>query len=56
VFVALDERPGAASSELHLYPAGHAFLNDENLIGTYDPEAAAQAWSRAVQFLTEHVR
>ena len=56
VFGALDERPGAAPAELHLYPAGHAFLNDENLIGTYNPEAAAQAWSRAVAFLTEHVR
>ena len=56
VFAALDERPGPASAELHLYPAGHAFVNDENLIGTYDPECAAQAWSRAVHFLTQHVR
>jgi carboxymethylenebutenolidase len=56
VFAALDERPGAAPAELHLYPAGHAFLNDENLIGTYDPECAAQAWDRAVAFLREHVR
>ena len=56
VFAALDERPGQASAELHLYPAGHAFLNDENLIGTYDPECAVQAWSRAVRFLTQHVR
>ena len=56
VFGALDDRAGAAPAELLLYPAGHAFLNDENLIGTYDPQAAAQAWSRAVAFLTEHVR
>ena len=56
VFAALDERPEPAPAELHLYPAGHAFLNDENLIGTYDPECAAQAWSRAVEFLTQHVR
>jgi carboxymethylenebutenolidase len=56
VFGALDQRPEVAPAELHLYPAGHAFLNDENLIGTYNPEAAAQAWSRAVAFLTEHVR
>lgn len=41
--------------ELHVYEAGHAFLNDENLLGTYDPEAAALAWSRAVAFLHEHV-
>jgi carboxymethylenebutenolidase len=56
VFEALDGRPGAAAAELHLYPAGHAFLNDENLIGTYDPESAALAWSRAVEFLNRHVR
>ena len=56
VFAALDGRPEPAPAQLHLYPAGHAFLNDENLIGTYDPECAAQAWSRAVQFLTQHVR
>ncbi len=38
--------------EIFVYPGtGHAFLNDENLIGTYDPEAAKLAWSRAVAFL-----
>ncbi|MGW0246562.1 dienelactone hydrolase family protein [Nocardia goodfellowii] len=47
---------GDTAAELHLYPAGHAFLNDENLIGTYDPEAAKLAWSRAVEFLRRHVR
>jgi carboxymethylenebutenolidase len=56
IFQTLDERPDAAPAQLHLYPAGHAFLNDENLIGTYDPECAAQAWSRAVEFLRTHVR
>jgi carboxymethylenebutenolidase len=45
-----------APAELHLYPAGHAFLNDEDLIGTYDPEAASLAWTRAVDFLRQHVR
>ncbi|GGM09227.1 dienelactone hydrolase family protein [Nakamurella endophytica] len=42
--------------EIHVYDAGHAFYNDENLIGTYDPAAAEQAWGRAVAFLREHVR
>ena len=42
--------------ELHLYDAGHAFLNDENLIGTYDPENAKLAWDRAVTFLEGHIR
>lgn len=41
--------------EIHVYPAGHAFLNDENPLGTYDPEQAAIAWERAVAFLHAHV-
>jgi carboxymethylenebutenolidase len=56
VFAAVADRPEPATAELHLYPAGHAFLNDENLIGTYDPVCAEQAWARAVAFLTRHVR
>ena len=36
---------------IHHYPAGHAFLNDENLLGTYDPEQAKTAWERTVAFL-----
>jgi carboxymethylenebutenolidase len=41
--------------EIEKYPAGHAFLNDENLLGTYDAEQAAKAWSRTVSFLKEHL-
>lgn len=37
--------------ELHRYPAGHAFMNDENLLGTYDPEQTRIAWERMVEFL-----
>lgn len=37
--------------EFFYYPAGHAFHNDENLIGTYDAEQAKLAWERAVGFL-----
>jgi carboxymethylenebutenolidase len=40
---------------IHRYRAGHAFLNDENLLGTYDPAAARQAWDRTVAFLREHL-
>ncbi|HMC39738.1 MAG TPA: dienelactone hydrolase family protein [Acidimicrobiales bacterium] len=40
---------------IHRYPAGHAFHNDENLIGTYDPEQAGLAWDRTVAFLHEHL-
>lgn len=41
--------------EIHRYPAGHAFLNDENLLGTHDPEQAKLAWDRTVAFLREHL-
>ena len=40
---------------VHRYPAGHAFLNDENRLGTYDPEQAKLAWDRTVGFLDEHL-
>ena len=42
--------------EFHFYPAGHAFFNDENLLGTYDKEQADLAWQRAVTFLRANVR
>lgn len=37
------------------YDAGHAFHNDENLIGTYDAEKAQLAWDRSVEFLKAKV-
>ncbi len=40
-----------AEVEFHFYPAGHAFHNDTNKLGTYDPEQAQLAWSRTVDFL-----
>jgi carboxymethylenebutenolidase len=41
--------------EVHRYPAGHAFLNDENLLGTHDPGQAGEAWGRAVAFLKQNL-
>ncbi len=41
--------------EIHRYPAGHAFVNDENLLGTYDPDQAKVAWDRTVAFLHQHL-
>jgi carboxymethylenebutenolidase len=32
---------------------GHAFFNDTNRLGTYDPEAAELSWQRTVSFLRE---
>jgi carboxymethylenebutenolidase len=43
---ATDRRP-----EIHFYPAGHAFMNEENLNGTYDPLQAEIAWRRTLSFL-----
>src|SRR3954451_1232493 len=37
--------------EFFFYPAGHAFHNDENTMGTYDEANAKLAWGRAVEFL-----
>ncbi len=52
---ALFEQIGSQSgvqTDLHVYPGrGHAFFNDENLLGTYDKQAADQAWGRTVEFL-----
>jgi carboxymethylenebutenolidase len=44
-----------AEVEFHFYDAGHAFHNDENLMGTYDEEKAKLAWGRAVAFLKEQL-
>jgi carboxymethylenebutenolidase len=40
-----------ADVEFFYYDAGHAFHNDEDLIGTYSPDDAALAWSRTLDFL-----
>jgi carboxymethylenebutenolidase len=37
--------------EFFYYPAGHAFHNDKDPIGTYDAESAKLAWQRTVEFL-----
>ena len=45
------ERESGNKPEIHQYPAGHAFFNDENLLGTYAPEQATTAWDRTLRFL-----
>ena len=37
--------------EYFYYPAGHAFANPDNHLGTYDADSAELAWSRTVDFL-----
>jgi carboxymethylenebutenolidase len=44
-----------AEVEFFFYPAGHAFHNDENLLGTYDAENAELAWQRTVDFLASRL-
>jgi carboxymethylenebutenolidase len=54
----LNEKISAATGrkpEIDHYPAGHAFLNEENLLGTYDAEQARIAWDRTVAFLGAHL-
>jgi len=55
---ALEEQireESGADVEFFYYPAGHAFHNDENLLGTYDADNAKLAWQRTVQFLKERL-
>jgi carboxymethylenebutenolidase len=39
---------------IHVYPAGHGFNCDER--ADYDADSAALAWTRTLDFLTEHLR
>jgi carboxymethylenebutenolidase len=49
-------RESGADVEFFYYPAGHAFHANHNLLGTYDPDSAALAWRRTVDFLSSRVR
>jgi carboxymethylenebutenolidase len=44
-----------ARVEFFYYAAGHAFHNDENLLGTYDEQNAKLAWERTVGFLKQEL-
>lgn len=44
-----------ADVEFFYYPAGHAFSNDTDKMGTYDAAAASLAWSRTIDFLHQHL-
>jgi len=41
--------------EFFYYPAGHAFHNDTNKLGTYDEQCAKAAWSRTIAFLRDRL-
>lgn len=40
---------------LTIHEAGHAFMNEENPGGTYDPELAARLWPEVVAFLHQEL-
>ena len=44
-----------AEVEFFYYPAGHAFHNEQDLMGTYDPDSAKLAWQRTVRFLKDRL-
>lgn len=46
---------GSDDIEFFFYPAGHAFHNDQDLLGTYDAENAKLAWQRTIDFLTSRL-
>ncbi|HTU78388.1 MAG TPA: dienelactone hydrolase family protein [Solirubrobacteraceae bacterium] len=51
---ALEAELGDAGVDVafHFYEGGgHAFVNDTNRLGTYDPELAQTSWERTVSFL-----
>ncbi|HEX3822922.1 MAG TPA: dienelactone hydrolase family protein [Mycobacteriales bacterium] len=44
-----------AEVEFFFYPAGHAFHNHQDLLGTYDEANATKAWDRSVAFLKDQL-
>jgi carboxymethylenebutenolidase len=53
--VANIEAGTGRTPEIERYPGGHAFNNDDNLLGTYDEALSTQAWEKTVAFLREHL-
>lgn len=41
--------------EITIHDAGHAFMNETDAIGTYDPDLAATLWPQVVGFLHERL-
>ena len=55
---ALEAEMRAAGVDAHFdfyEGAGHAFFNDTNRLGTYDPEAAELSWRRTIEFFRKNV-
>jgi carboxymethylenebutenolidase len=49
-------REAGVDAEFIFYEgAGHAFFNDTNRLGTYDPDAAKRSWERSIEFLHKNL-
>jgi carboxymethylenebutenolidase len=47
-------REAGVDVTFHFYEgAGHAFFNETNRLGTYDPQATEASWQRTLSFLRE---
>ncbi len=49
-------RPDRAGQVRRVEVDGHAFLNEEDLLGAFDAEQTAIRWDRAVAFLRAHLQ
>jgi carboxymethylenebutenolidase len=47
----LEMRSAGVDVQFEFYDAGHAFFNETDRLGTYDPEAANRSWQRTLEFL-----
>lgn len=50
------ESESGVTPQFFTYPAGHAFFNDENHMGTYDKAQGEIAWNRTLEFLRANLR
>jgi carboxymethylenebutenolidase len=46
-----EMRRAGVDVRFEYYEAGHAFFNDTDRLGTYDPDAARHSWQRTLEFL-----
>jgi carboxymethylenebutenolidase len=44
-------RRAGVDVRFEFYDAGHAFFNETDRLGTYDPDAASRSWRSTVEFL-----
>lgn len=51
-----EMRDAGVPVEFHFYEeAGHAFMNEADRLGTYNPEVAGASWNRTIRFLEDNL-